>query len=266
MHPVLFQFEFFGRPIAFNSYGLMIGISVVLWAHFVRQEAARLGYKRMAEGTTVTVLILVGALYLGGKGLYLWTIAGQDNLADENIQTGFVFWGSIIAATPAMIFRLKALKVPVLRGLDVFAAACPMAHAIGRIGCFLAGCCYGHHCDNALAVTFEHGVGLNGVPIHPVQLYEMVLLTGLWIFLWYYLRPRKTFDGQLIVTYFIGYSILRCITESFRGDPGRKFVFGGEGLYPGDRPEGISVSVLISFLMVLVGIGIYRFAKRRAQV
>ncbi len=263
MHPVVFELHLFGSSIPFNSYGLMIGLSLILWGHFVRQEAQRLGYQRMADGTTVTMLILVAALFLGGKGLYLLTIADTDAIDSANLQTGFVFWGSIMAASPAMYFRLRYLGVPVLAGLDVFAAACPMSHALGRIGCFLAGCCYGHRCENFLGVTFNDGVGLRGIPLHPVQLYEFFGLTALFIYLWYYLRPRKTFDGQLLVSYFIGYSVLRCITELFRGDPGRRFIFGGEGLAPGDAPEGISTSVLLSFVMVVVGLIIYRIAKRR---
>ncbi len=263
MHPVLFELHLFGKSIPFNSYGLMIGLSLVVWAHLVRKEATRLGYDAMAKGTNITLMILIAALFLGGKGLFWMTVADRRGLHQANFQSGFVFWGAILVAAPAMALRLKYLRVPVMRGLDVFAAALPLSHALGRVGCFLAGCCYGHRCDNSWAVTFDDGVGLLGVPLHPVQLYEALSLAALFVFLWVYLRPRKTFDGQLIMAYFIGYSILRCVTELFRGDPGRRFVFGGEGLAPGDVPEGVSVSVLISFVMFVIGIVLYHFIKPR---
>ena len=268
MRPLLFEIEIFGHHLAFNGYGFMIGLALVTWAAFVRREALRLGEKKMAEGGTITLFILIAALFLGGKGLYFLTIAGDES-SKASLETGFVFWGSILAATPAMYLRLKSLGVPIYRGLDIFAAATPWAHALGRIGCFLAGCCYGHRCteDFPLAVVFHAGVGLHDLPLHPVQIYEALGLLLLFTFLWCWLRKRKSFDGQLFYTYFIGYSLLRCVTESFRGDPGRKFLFGGGDLGPGDRPSlgSISTSVFISLMMALVGVVFYLLRRRRCR-
>ncbi|MCB9832989.1 MAG: prolipoprotein diacylglyceryl transferase [Planctomycetes bacterium] len=263
MKPVIFEFDLFGRHLAFHSYGLMIGLAFLLWAWLCRRAARRDGELRLARGMTPSLMVLVAAMFLGGKGLYLLTVLGDDR-AGRDLATGFVFWGAIIVATPAMILRLRALGVPVLRGLDVFAAATPAAHAVGRVGCFLAGCCYGHRCDLPWAVTFREGVGLHDQPLHPVQLYEALLLVLLWLGLEYGLRPRRRADGELLFGYFAGYSVVRYVTELFRGDPGRRFVFGGADLAPGDPPEGLSTSVFISAAMLLVGIVGFVLVRRRA--
>ena len=266
MYPVLFEWHILGRTVAFNSYGLMIGFSLLLWAFLVRREAERQGLQSMADGTSLSLIVLVAALFLGGKGLYLLTRWNDFLEGRVDLGTGFVFWGAILLAAPAMVWRLKALGVPVLKGLDIFALPTPASHALGRIGCFLAGCCYGHRCDQPWAVTFHDGVGLRGVPLHPVQLYEAFLLMALFSVLWFRTRLRKTFHGQVLCTYFIGYAILRCITESLRGDPGRRFVLGGASVGPGDPPEGISVSVFISLVMVVAGLLLYRWCRRRAPL
>ena len=265
MSPILFEFELFGRTLSFNAYGLMVGLAFLTWAYLVRAEAARLGLKRMERGMTGTLVTLIASMFIGGKGLYALTVLGDDGV-ELDLEQGFVFWGAIIAATPAMIWRLKSLGVPILQGLDIFATPTPAGHALGRIGCFLAGCCYGHRCEQDWAVTFDHGVGLNHVPLHPVQLYEAGLLALLFLVLRYVVRLRAKAHGEQVFAYFALYSLVRCLTEMFRGDPGRRYVFGGGMAAPGDPPDGIATSVFISLAMALVGfVGWYLVRRRGAR-
>ena len=136
--------------------------------------------------------------------------------------------------------------MPVLRTCDVFAPGLALGHAFGRVGCFAAGCCYGSETHVPWAVTFHNplakeivGTPLN-VPLHPTQLYEMILELCNCLFLVWLIR-RKKFEGEIIGTYMIIYGMGRYFIEFFRGDPGRGQVPGlhvrdaGDRVMPGDR-------------------------------
>jgi phosphatidylglycerol:prolipoprotein diacylglycerol transferase len=100
----------------------------------------------------------------------------------------------------------------------------PAGHAIGRLGCFLAGCCYGSHCELPWAVTYTDplaaaraGTPLNE-PLHPVQLYEMGSELALAGFLSWWLLRKSRFTGQVSCFYLIGYAVLRFLYEFLRTD------------------------------------------------
>lgn len=250
MAPILFEFELFGRPFAIHGYGLMVGIAVVAWCAAAARESARLGNERLLRGNTVTCLMMIAAAYLGGKGLYWLTQVGQSDAEPGDGGTGFVFYGAVLLCIPALVLRGRMLGVSPWTMMDVFAVGTPLGHAIGRIGCFLAGCCYGHRCDGPLGVEFPHG-GVPGVALHPVQLYEAAGNLAIWAWLFFRVRKRAAFPGQTTVSYLLAYAVVRTVTESFRGDPGRRFVFTDGVVGPGDPPLGISTSVFIAALMAV---------------
>lgn len=140
---------------------------------------------------------------------------------------------------------------------DAAAPSIALGQAIGRIGCFLAGCCWGSSCSHPWAVTFtseaaERNVGVPlGVPLHPVQLYEAAgtfALFGLLLLL-----ERKRYSGETFVRYLVGYSLLRGTLELFRGDP-RGTVFGV-----------LSTSQLIAAVGLVAGIAIAVVRRRRSE-
>jgi phosphatidylglycerol:prolipoprotein diacylglycerol transferase len=121
--------------------------------------------------------------------------------------------------------------MPVLSTCDVFAPGLALGHAFGRIGCFAAGCCYGRETHVPWAVTFTNplaseivGTPLN-VPLHPTQLYEMIVEFANALFLVWLIR-RKKFEGEIIGTYMIIYGVARYFIEFYRGDPGRGELLG----------------------------------------
>ncbi|MCA9322940.1 MAG: prolipoprotein diacylglyceryl transferase, partial [Planctomycetes bacterium] len=259
------EFDLFGRHLAINGYGLMIGLGLVAWVKIVGHEAKRLHFDRMSRTMTMSLLIFAVPIYLGGKGLYWLTQWGQEAPPVGDVQQGFVFFGSLLATLPVMAWRARAVGVGCLEGLDVFCYGAPITHALGRIGCFCAGCCYGHRSEQFWAVTFEHGRGLNGVAIHPVQLYEALGLVVLFAWMWWGVRKRKRFHGQVLLTYFLGYSALRVVTEYFRGDPGRRILFSDHEPLPGEPPAGLPTSVLIALLVTLCGLVVLVTLRRRAR-
>jgi phosphatidylglycerol:prolipoprotein diacylglycerol transferase len=123
-------------------------------------------------------------------------------------QSGHVFYGGLAGGALAAFLYCRAYAVPLARVADAGAPALALAHAIGRIGCFLGGCCFGRETDFALAVEGRH----------PVQLYEsagLLALVAILIGLTSRLRSRS---GALFAVYLAGYGILRLTMEPLRGD------------------------------------------------
>lgn len=263
MWPQIGRLDLFGHPLTFHAYGLLIGLGGTAWILLVAHETSRRGLTRMRERLALVLVVMVAAGWVGGKAFSAFLEPGDAAAALGSPGSGFVFYGSLLAALPALALVASRLGVHPLEALDVVATPAPLLHAFGRTGCFLAGCCYGHRCDLPWAVTFRHGYGLNGVPLHPVQLYEAAGLLAIFLWIWLRLRPRQRYRGQIGLAYLGAYSCLRITTELFRGDPTRKFVFGHPGA-PGDPPQGISMSTLVSVLILAGSAVAWLVLQRRA--
>jgi phosphatidylglycerol:prolipoprotein diacylglycerol transferase len=96
-----------------------------------------------------------------------------------------------------------------------------LGQTLGRIGCFFAGCCYGAECHLPWAVTFTSPRSLArlGIPLHPTQLYEAALNLSIFGFLYFFLGPRRKFEGQVFGAYVLLYPAARFFVEFFRDDP-----------------------------------------------
>lgn len=113
--------------------------------------------------------------------------------------------------------------------IDIMSPGLVVAHAFGRIGCLSAGCCYGRPTDAPWGIKLFSDLvdeTHRGIPLHPTQLYESSALFILYAGLMYIFKHRK-FDGQVGLTYFMLYPIIRSIIEVFRGDSIRGFVIDG---------------------------------------
>lgn len=147
-----------------------------------------------------------------------------------SLRAGGVFSGGLVLALLVCWWYMRRNHIPFLRAADAFAPAIALGHAFGRIGCFGAGCCYGHPTHVSWAVTFTDPrslvePGLLGIPLHPTQLYEMVVEFANFALL-YWMIKRKRFEGQVVGAYMFLYGIARFFLEFLRGDPGRGEVFG----------------------------------------
>mgnify|MGYP001571272748 CR=1 FL=1 len=227
MHPILIEIGNF--PI--HSYGVLIAIGFILCIWVSMREATRLGLPAARIVDLGIQSLFVGML--GARILFILT--RLDYFREYPLEMfyvwegGLVFYGGPILAFPYLIYFCKKHALPLLKIVDIAAVALPLAHAIGRLGCFAAGCCHGH------ATTMPWGISLNsdlverhlrGFSIHPTQLYESLSLFGLFFFL-RARRRRVKFDGELAVIYVFAYSIIRCIVEAFRGDSIRGFLIEG---------------------------------------
>ena len=138
---------------------------------------------------------------------------------------GLVFYGALLFALPTLVILTSRRKQNLPRVLDAIAPAIPLMHALGRVGCFSAGCCHGRPTDVGWGVVFSDPatVAPLDVAVHPTQLYAAFYLFSLVAFL-VWLRGRKRFNGQVMLAYLSIYPVLRSINEIFRGDVARGFV------------------------------------------
>jgi phosphatidylglycerol:prolipoprotein diacylglycerol transferase len=156
---------------------------------------------------------------------------------------GFTFYGAMLSSVAAIFFYCRLTQLAFLNILDLVATSTLLSIAIGRIGCFLAGCCWGTTCSLPWAVTF----GTENV--HPAQLYESLGAFFLFILCQKYLFTRAFF-GSIGLKALLGYSLLRFFVEFFRGDTYRGFIFNGLMSYS----QMISVIIALiatSFLLIL---------------
>ncbi len=229
MHPVLF--DLFGLKI--YSYGVMIAIGFLLAVILGTWRAKKEGIEPVRIIDLSFYLLIAGilgakiALFLGSPGYYLKS--GKNLLG--LMRSGGVILGGIIAAVIVALIYLKKHKLPTWKILDIAAPSVVLGQAIGRLGCFLAGCCYGKFCDASWAVEFTDPIAHKntGVPLHemlhPTQLYNSIGNFIIFIIL-SVLYKKKKFDGQVFLFYMLLYPISRITTEFFRGDTSRITIGG----------------------------------------
>ncbi len=130
---------------------------------------------------------------------------------------GLVFHGGLIAALATAFFLMRRYKMPWRPTLDALAVGTPLGVTFGRIGCFMAGCCFGRPSSLPWAVRFTNPESLCPIQesLHPAQLYEAIL--SLMVFgVIFWLRKRKRFDGQILATYLMLAGLVRFTVEFFR--------------------------------------------------
>lgn len=158
---------------------------------------------------------------------------------------GLVFYGGLIGAFLGVYCYCRCFKVSYIGFFDVYAPLIPFVHGFGRIGCFLAGCCYGKEYHGPFSVQFPYNElvpELCEVPRIPVQLIEAGLNFIVFAVLFLLLRKRKFLGGRLMGIYIIYYAVARYFLEMLRGDVLR----GSVGVF--------STSQLISLVLLPIGI------------
>ena len=151
---------------------------------------------------------------------------------------GFAYYGGLIAAGLFSIWFIRRHRLPAGKILDMSGWALTLGVAWGRIGCFLASCCFGARSQAAWAVVFPPGSAASrhhwdegllqtyrreSLYVHPTQLYEAAGALLLAAFLYFVLRPRKRFDGQVFAVAMAGYAALRFTLEFLREDERGQF-------------------------------------------
>lgn len=166
---------------------------------------------------------------------------------------GFVFYGGVLGGLLFLYLYTHKYKLPYLKTAETLIPSVPLIHAIGRIGCFFAGCCYGIPASPPWGVTFRIGSAAPaGVSLLPVQLYETGLNLLLFGILMLYGKRRPS-QGKLLGAYLIGYACIRFVLEFVRYDAVRGMLFG------------LSTSQWISLLLLPAGIFLLLRKQRALQ-
>jgi phosphatidylglycerol:prolipoprotein diacylglycerol transferase len=229
VHPLLFNLG----DLKVHSYGLMVALGFLAALAWVRYRAPKEGLPAPAMIDLAFWLML--AAIVGSRLAFIavdWPHYARDPVAVFKIwEGGLVFYGGLIACIFTAWFYLKRRSWSFWKVADVFMPGVALGHAFGRIGCFLAGCCYGRGCDPKAwyAVRFPglpESLAPAGIPLFPVQLFEAGANLAIFVFLAWYSR-KKAFDGQILLLYLITYALSRIVLELFRGDAERGYVIQG---------------------------------------
>ena len=232
-------------PITVYGYGLMIAIGVIV-AYVVAEYRAKKKNLNNEQIFPLIIWCLIGGM-LGAKFLYYITQI-KEIVADPKIllkvSDGFVVYGGIIGGILAGFVFCKKEKLNFLKYFDLVMPSIALAQGFGRIGCFLAGCCYGKETTSRFGIVFNESTQApNGVQLIPTQLISCGLDFINFLVL-IVLAKRVKVDGQVAGFYLIFYSVGRFILEFFRGDLAR----GSVG--------SLSTSQFISILLFVIGCGI----------
>jgi phosphatidylglycerol:prolipoprotein diacylglycerol transferase len=280
MHPVIVHIA---GPFAVYSYGLCLAVAIFVGL-FVFYLRARRVIDRPEKIVNVYIIVIlcgiVGSwvLFIVANRAYYASlppkmihVLGRPLAVPDVLQyvkAGLVWYGGVIGALGGGLAYGLLARLPILATMDAAAPALALAHAWGRTGCFLAGCCYGRVCDAGAALCarfpegsvayadmLEKGAIAPGAaetpPLVPVQLVEAGFELTMALLLMA-LVGRRWRRGHVMAAYFILYGVFRFFLENLRSDPYRgAFLF-------------FSTSQWIAILMVLAGAAIIALAGVRA--
>lgn len=202
-----------------HGYGLMIGLGFVAAVLLASWQAKKVGLSPDHLTSIAMWVLIIG--FLGGKLLHIITnlrVFFQDPISLIGSE-GFVVYGGIITGILSIYVYCRIKKIPFLEYIDIFATFVPLNQAFGRIGCFLAGCCYGMETDSWMGVVFPQGcLAPAGVKVLPTQL---IMAAGDFIIclVVYLFSKKRRIPGTCAVVYLFMYSVGRFIIEFFRNDP-----------------------------------------------
>lgn len=260
MHPVLFRIG----PLPVYSYGTALALAFLIGIALARKRAGRMGVDPELI-TDLSVYILIGTL-AGARLFYVisdWSSFRGNPLDIFKIwQGGLVFQGGLFGGVAVALWYLKSRKVAPWRVGDVVIPSVALGHALGRIGCFLNGCCFGTPTNLPWGVTFppesfaaQH-FGL-GHHIHPAQLYSALNALFVFFVLIIY-TPRARFPGQVFWLYGVLYGVTRFLLEFLRVEPRVLFSFSLYQVVSGGM-------IVLSLVMLLILSRRWRTLKRSRQ-
>ena len=249
-------------PLTIHSYGMFYALGIIAAVCLSEYLYRRTGGKPGVIAD-MSIPVVIGVL-LGARTMFVLVESSyylEHPLEVFKVwQGGLVFYGGLIGGALAFVITARIRKLDLWRLADTLAPGIALGHGLGRIGCFLAGSCYGRPTDVPWAVTFTAPNSLArdilGVPVHPTQLYSsasLFLLSGILILI----SRGRSFRGQVIASYLLLYGTFRFFIEFFRGDP------RGEATLLGLT---LSTGQWVSMILVPVAMAGYLYLSRKEGV
>lgn len=216
MRPILFKIG----NLNIYGYGVMIAIGIICAVFLLSKRANQRHYNIDSVSNMAIIAIICGIL--GGKILFLLTeiknIPSDPSIL-KDIKEGFVIYGAILGGALGVYFYSRKKSWNVLDVFDLVIPTVALAQGFGRIGCFLAGCCYGRPTNSIWGIKFKNSLfAPSDVYLIPTQLYSSLFDFLLCAFLlWYDKKNNK--EGKVLGMYFLLYGIGRFLIEFLRNDP-----------------------------------------------
>jgi phosphatidylglycerol---prolipoprotein diacylglyceryl transferase len=245
-------------PITLYTYGLLLAAAFLVGLKMAASRARSRGLNgdRVID---LGILIIIAAL-VGSKALMVAVDFEYFRRNPTDVLTlarsGGVFYGGLIAAVLVSFWYIRRHSLPVWRMADAFAPGVALGHAVGRLGCLMAGCCYGQPTGLPWGIVFTDPFAHAnvGTPLHehlhPTQLYEAGAELAIMALLLGTERRGKYFPGRTFWLYMLLYAVSRFVIEIYRGDPRGMLL-------------GISTSQFISVLLVPVSVAALVYLARR---
>lgn len=253
LHPVLFDLGF---PV--RSYGVVMAIAFIAGIVVARRRAR-------AAGLNPDVIIdfaffVILASIAGARAAHVivqWDYYRADPLSIFRLwEGGLAQYGGIAAGVLTGILFFKRRHIDPWQGADIVTPSVALGIAIGRIGCFLNGCCYGTPCDLPWAVTFPPesvaGHSVHGTAVHPTQIYESLAAIAIF-FVLLAVERRKPFHGFLLWLFVILLAAYRFLIDPIRAYDPIAMAVKRPGLsLTSNQVMGLAlIAVSIVFLLVL---------------
>lgn len=232
-----------------HGYGLMIGIGFAVAVLSACARAKKCGLSA-DDVTNIAICVLLFG-FMGGKLLFC-IVEFKQFIANPLSclgMSGFVVYGGVITGILSIIIYCRIKKLSFADYMDVMVPSIALNQAFGRIGCFMAGCCYGRRTESFLGVVFPEGcLAPAGVKLLPTQLFMAVFDFALAFFLMWFSSKIKN-RGEIALSYLGCYAIGRFIVEFMRND--RR---GNVGV--------LTTSQFIAIIMLVIVVALYFVNKK----
>ena len=270
MNPIFIHLG--SKPIYW--YGVMMASAFLSCMYIWSWLAVKDGRPKETGSTIAFWIMLTGII--GARVGFIFS--EWDQFAENPVKMlfiregGLIFYGGLIGASLAITVVALAGKHKLTSYYDLAIAAVPFGHALGRIGCFLNGCCWGSVTTAGCAVNYPihsppydahlHAnlidqASTASAPVHAVQLYEAALSMMLFAIL-IYLFPRRKKDGTILAIYAMGYGVIRFVMEFFRGDVRNPVLAEGSSFL---GLEHLDVAQFISICIFTLGLILWIFFR-----
>ena len=241
-------------PLTLHTYGLLIAIGFLLGLSVMKTTLAPLGLHGDVVDRLSVLILLAGLL---GARIMFFAVDGFVGLRADPLvffriwEGGLAFYGGVCASLIAIAVFARRRKIPLLKLCDALVPPLLIAHALGRLGCLAAGCCYGKPAGEWPGITFTNPESLapRYIPLIPTQPMESAALLALFGFSMMIFR-RDAITGRLSAFYLCGYAVVRFLMEFLRGDDRGQFVLG------------LSPSQLVAVVMLAAGVGVFFYGKK----
>ncbi len=250
MHPIFFHLG----PLTLYAYGALVALGFLVGSIWVARRAQRAGEDVDTYLQSIFWIIIAG--FTGARLLYVIYYPDAylaDPLRMVLDRGGLVWYGGLVSAVLASLVFVKIKRLSLPKFADILSAPAAIGLAIGRVGCFMTGCCYGKPTHLPWAVQFPPGHETHPLHVHPTQLYESLGLLVLIILLQWAYKHSKT-PGLTACLFFVGYGILRFLIEYLRGD----VVFWVAHV--------LTASQVFSLVGIFLGLGLMLMLRRKPNL